>query len=105
MQEIALKDKIYTIRGKQVMLDRYLAELYGVAARRLREQVKRNIDRFPNDFCFKITLEEYKYMVSQNATPTKQELGGHLPYVFTEHGVTALAGVLHNECSIVANSP
>ena len=89
-----VKNKSYSIRGKQVMLDRELAELYGVEARRLREQVKRNIERFPSDFMFQINIDEYKFMVSQNATPSLQQLGGHLPYVFTEQGVAMLSGVL-----------
>ena len=75
--------KIYLIRGQKVMIDRDLAELYGVEARRLREQVKRNIGRFPQNFMFQLTEEETENMVSQNATPSKQHLGGHLPYVFT----------------------
>ena len=70
--DLGIKDKIYSIRGQQVMLDRDLAKLYGVKSRRLREQVKRNIDRFPNDFMFQLTQFEADSMVSQNATPSKQ---------------------------------
>lgn len=86
--------KIYQIRGIKVMLDRDLAELYDVKAIRLREQVKRNSERFPEHFMFQLTNNEVKTMVSQNAIPSKQHLGGALPYVFTEHGLLQLANVL-----------
>ncbi len=79
--------KIYVIRDQKVMLDRDLAELYGVKAIRLREQVKRNKERFPGNFMMQLTEKEVEEMVSQNAIPSKQALGGALPYVFTEHGV------------------
>ncbi len=86
--------KIYEIRGQKVMLDRDLAELYDVKAIRLREQVKRNIEKFPEHFMFQLTEEETDAMVSQNAIPSKQHLGGSLPLVFTEHGLLQLANVL-----------
>lgn len=92
--------KIYLIRGMKVMLDRDLADLYGVKTLRLREQVKRNSERFPENFMFKLTDEETEFMVSQNAIPSRQHLGGHLPYVFTEHGVLMLANVLKSERAI-----
>jgi hypothetical protein len=66
-------NKIYYIRKQKVMLDRDLAELYGVQAIRLREQVKRNIDRFPSNFMFQLTAKETETMVSQNAIPSKQQ--------------------------------
>jgi hypothetical protein len=80
-------EKIYIIRNIKVMLDRDLAEMYGVKAIRLREQVKRNIERFPQHFMFQLSDEEVEFMVSQNAIPSKQHLGGTLPYAFSEHGV------------------
>lgn len=89
--------KIYLVRDKKVMLDRDLAELYHVKPIRLREQVKRNRERFPSNFMFQLTKEEADVMVSQNAIPSKKHLGGHLPYVFTEHGVLMLANVLKSE--------
>ena len=89
-----ISDKIYTMRGMQIMLDRDLAFLYEVQPRRLREQVKRNIDRFPKDFMFQLTNEEVDVMVSQNAAPSRQIFGGALPYAFTEQGVASLSGVL-----------
>lgn len=89
-----ISHKIHTIRGLQVMLDRDLAELYGVKAIRLREQVKRNSERFPDDFMFQLREDEVEIMVSQNAIPSKQHLGGSLPLVFTEQGVATLSSVL-----------
>jgi hypothetical protein len=98
--EEVIMSKIYLIRGMKVMLDRDLSELYGVKAIRLREQVKRNIDRFPDNFMFRLTDEEADFLVSQNAIPDKRHLGGHLPYVFTEHGLLMLANVLKSEKAI-----
>jgi len=94
LSEKLVISKIYQLKGKKVMLDRDLAELYGVKAIRLREQVKRNIDRFPGNFMFQLTETEVDSMVSQNAIPSKKHLGGSLPYVFTEHGILMLANVL-----------
>ncbi len=76
--------KIYLIRGQKVMLDKDLAVLYGVKPIRLREQVKRNIRRFPDDFMFQLNEKEIDSMVSQNAIPSRKYLGGYKPYVFTE---------------------
>ena len=92
--------KIFLIRGKRVMMDRDLAELYGVKAIRLSEQVKRNQVRFPENFMFQLTEMEAENMVSQNAIPSKQHLGGYLPFAFTEHGVLMLANVLKSEQAI-----
>jgi hypothetical protein len=89
--------KIYYIRKQKIMLDRDLAELYGVQAIRLREQVKRNIEKFPSKFMFQLTVKEVEALVSQNAIPSKQQLGGFLPYAFTEHGVLMLSGVLKSK--------
>jgi phage regulator Rha-like protein len=90
-------NKIYYLRKQKIMLDRDLAELYGVQPIRLREQVKRNINRFPPSFMFRLTEKEATLMVSQNAIPSKKQLGGALPYAFTEHGVLMLASVLKSE--------
>jgi hypothetical protein len=97
--EIVL-NKIFQLRGQKVMLDRDLAELYSVKAIRLREQVKRNKDRFPENFMFQLTENETEDMVSQNAIPSNQVLGGYLPYAFTEHGILMLSNVLKNEKAI-----
>jgi len=97
-KEIA--DKIYLVRGIKVMLDKDLAEMYGTLPKRLREQVKRNIDRFPQHFMFQLTAEEADFMVSQNAIPSGRHLGGTLPYVFSEHGVLMLANVIKSQQAI-----
>lgn len=79
------------------VLDRDLAELYDVKNIRLREQVKRNIQKFPEHFMFRLTEAETDFMVSHSAIPSKKHLGGSLPYVFTEHGILQLANVLTGE--------
>ncbi len=100
-EEIVI-NKILFIRGKKVMLDRDLAELYGVQTKRLNEQVKRNIKRFPEDFMFQLTEIENHNLMSQNAT---SRYGGirKLPYVFTEQGVAMLSGILNSETAIEVN--
>ena len=98
-----IQSKIYTIRSAQVMPDRDLANFYGVKPIRLREQVKRNIKRFPCDFMFQLTEEESLVMVSQNAIPSKQHMGGTLPFVFTEQGVAAISTVLTSDRAIEVN--
>ncbi len=92
-----VRNKIFYLRNEKVMLDKDLAELYGVQPIRLREQVKRNSGRFPLNFMFQLTEAETDIMVSQFAIPSKQKLGGSLPYAFTEHGVLMLASVLKSE--------
>ncbi|MDD5673181.1 MAG: ORF6N domain-containing protein [Chitinivibrionales bacterium] len=94
---------IFTLRGVQVMLDKDLAHFYNVKPIRLREQVKRNAKRFPTDFMFQLTDEEIEFMVSQNAIPSKQHLGGSRPFVFTEQGVAAISAVLTSERAIEVN--
>ncbi len=98
-----ISSRILTLRGEQVMLDRDLAALYGVKPIRLREQVKRNQERFPSDFMFQLNDEEVTSMVSQNAIPSKQHLGGALPYAFTEQGIYMLASVLKSTTAIEVN--
>lgn len=97
-----IESKIYTIRIIQVMLDKDLAIFYDVKPIRLREQVKRNLNRFPSDFMFQLTDQEVDYMVSQNAIPSRQYLGGSMPYVFTEQGVAAISSVLTSERALEA---
>lgn len=92
-----IQSKIFTLRGFQVMLDKDLANFYGVKPIRLREQVKRNPNRFPEDFVFQLSDSEVDVMVSQNAIPSKQSLGGAAPYAFTEQGVAAVSGVLKSD--------
>jgi len=90
-------NKIRQIRGEKVMLDKDLAEIYGVKAIRLREQVKHNLNRFPERFMFQLTNAEVEDMVSQNAIPSRQVLGESLPYAFSEFGVLQLSNVLKSE--------
>jgi hypothetical protein len=92
-----ISNKIYFIRNQKVILDRDLAELFEVLPRRLRQQVQRNSEKFPEHFMFRLSEAEVTLMVSQNAIPSKQSLGGSLPYVFTEHGVLQLANVLKSQ--------
>ena len=82
-------ERILTLRGAQVLLDRDLAVFFEVKPIRLREQVKRNANRFPLDFMFQLTRSEVDELVSQNAIPSSRHLGGYLPYAFTEEGVAA----------------
>lgn len=98
-----IKNSIHTIRGFQVMLDRDLAIFYEVKPTRLREQIKRNIKRFPFDFMFQLSEEEVDLMVSQNAIPSKKHLGGALPYVFTEQGVASISSVITSNRAIEVN--
>ena len=96
--------KIYFIRGQKVMLDRDLAELYGIETRRLKEQVRRNICRFPKDFMFEMTKEELNNWRSQFATSNKEIMGMRRPpFVFTEHGVLMLSSVLNSKRAIQVN--
>jgi len=97
-----IMNKIYLIRGQKVMMDNDLAELYSVETRRLNEQVRRNIDRFPEDFMFQLNKAEFDDLKSQFATSS---WGGRrkLPYVFTEHGVLMLSSVLNSERAIKVN--
>lgn len=92
-----IQNRIFTVRGVQVMLDKDLASFYNVKPIRLREQVKRNPNRFPDDFVFPLDEREVVYLVSQNAIPSKQSLGGSSPLVFTEQGVAAVSGVIKSE--------
>jgi len=89
---------IIVVRGEKVMLDRDLAEIYGVETKRLNEQVRRNRNRFPPDFMFQLTSGEAESLRSQIATSTKGRGGRrYLPYAFTEHGALMLANVLNSE--------
>lgn len=93
-------ERIFTLRGAQVLLDRDLAVFFEVKPIRLREQVKRNANRFPPDFIFQLTRSEVEELVSQNAIPSPRHLGGYLPYAFTEEGVAALTAVLRSERAV-----
>ena len=98
-----IKNYIYTIRGKQVMLDSEIARLYEVETKKLNQAVKRNINRFPEKFCFKLTENEYESLRSQFVTLKIQGRGQHskyLPYAFTEQGVEMLSAVLHSDRAV-----
>ena len=98
-----IENKILFIRGKKVMVDRNLAELYSVSTKRLNEQVKRNPKRFPEDFMFQLTLEEARVSRSQFATLKQGKNIKYLPYAFTEQGVAMLSSVLNSGRAIEVN--
>lgn len=101
-----IQSKIYEIRGFKVMLDFDLAELYQVPTKRLKEQVRRNQSRFPGDFMFELSNEEYRFLRSQIATienPGKGRYSKYLPYAFTEQGVAMLSSVLNSPIAIDIN--
>ncbi|MBX3164885.1 MAG: ORF6N domain-containing protein [Bacteroidetes bacterium] len=92
-----IENKIFNIRGVQVMIDSDLAEMYQVETRALNQAVKRNIDRFPSDFMFQLTQEEWNNLTSQNVTSSEHGGRRKLPFAFTEQGVSGLSGVLKSE--------
>jgi phage regulator Rha-like protein len=109
-----IHNKIFEIRGQKVMLDFDLAALYEVETKRLNEQVKRNVEKFPGDFMFKLTVNEWELIRSQNATSSQsknqsqfvtgsQKHRNSTPYAFTEHGVTMLASILKSRKAIDMN--
>ncbi len=98
-----IKNKIHTIRGFQVILDRDLAKLYSIETRILKQAVKRNLRRFPDDFMFILTEDEIESMVSQNVIPSKKYLGGAAPYVFTEQGVANISSIINSDRAIEMN--
>lgn len=95
-----IENKIHAIRGKQVILDRDIAEFYEIDTRSLKQAVNRNLERFPENFMFKLTEIEINLMVSQNVIPSKKYFGGAKPYAFTEQGVAMLSGVIRNKKAI-----
>ncbi len=97
--------KIYLIRGQKVMMDRDLAELYGVETKQLKRQVKRNIERFPADFMFELAPDEFQNWRSQFGTSNLSDKMGlrYAPYVFTEQGVAMLSSVLNSKTAIAVN--
>lgn len=99
-----IEQLIFLIRGQKVMLDADLARIYGVTTARLNQQVKRNLDRFPGDFMFQLTKDEFARLMLQSAT-SKTGRGGRrkLPFVFTEHGAIMLASVLNSPVAVRAS--
>lgn len=100
---IQIQNLIYEIRGQKVMIDRDLAELYGVKTYRLNEAVKRNIKRFPDDFMFKLNENELKELIANCDRFKTLKHSSNPPYAFTEHGVAMLASVLNSEKAILIN--
>ena len=101
INENNIKDKIHTIRNQQVMLDRDLAELYGVETKHINQAVKRNETRFPNDFMFQLSKEEFENWRSQFVTSNSDKMGlRRPPYAFTEQGVSMLSAVLKSEIAV-----
>ena len=96
--------KIYELRGEKVMLDRDLAKLYGVETKRLKEAVRRNSHRFPKDFMFEMTKDEFQNWRSQNASSKSEKMGLRFaPFCFTEQGLTMLSCVLNSQRAIDVN--
>ena len=100
---LRVEQRIYTVRGVQVMLDRDLAVLYDIETAQLNRQVKRNIQRFPEDFMFQLTKEEGDFLKCQNGTSNTKGGDRYLPYAFTEQGVSMLSGLVRSEMAIKAN--
>jgi hypothetical protein len=98
-----LMDKILLIRNMKVMLDKDLAELYGIDTKRLKEQVRRNINRFPEDFMFEISEEEHEILKKQFGNRNRGQHSKYPPYAFTEHGVLMLSSVLNTERAVKVN--
>lgn len=97
---ILIEERILTVRGKQVILDRDLAELYNVETKRLNEQVKRNIERFLENFMFRISRDELDGLVAICDRFDKLKHSSSMPYAFTEQGVAMLSAVLHSKVAI-----
>ncbi|MEI7803562.1 MAG: ORF6N domain-containing protein [Bacteroidota bacterium] len=102
MELVIIQKKIFEMRGQRVMLDFHLAEMYGVETKQLKRQVRRNIERFPEDFMFELTVGEWKILRSQFGTSS---WGGIriLPFAFTEHGITMLSSVLRSKVAVDVN--
>jgi phage regulator Rha-like protein len=98
-----ISTKILLVRGTKVLLDRDLAQLYGVETKRLKEAVRRNIERFPHDFMFKLSREEYTSLRSQIASLKRGQHSKYLPFAFTEQGVAMLSSVLNSQKAINVN--
>jgi hypothetical protein len=103
MELESIKHSILEIRGKKVMLDFDLATIYEVETRVLKQAVRRNLDRIPEDFMFELTIEEMNNLVSQFVIPTLNHFGGAKPFAFTEQGVAMLSSVLKSKKAIQMN--
>lgn len=103
MELQVIQNKICEVRGQKVMLDFDLAELYGSETKRLKEAVRRNLKRFPSDFMFELTKEEFESLRSQIASSNKRGGTRYMPFAFTEQGVAMLSSVLNSESAIEIN--
>ena len=105
-EKLKIEDMIFEVRGRQVMLSSDVSKLYQVETRRINEVIKRNINRFPNSFCFQLTKNEYENLKSQFAiSSTNNNYGGvrYLPYVLTEQGIMMLSGLLKSDIAVEVN--
>jgi len=98
----SLENKLIEKNGVLVLLDKDVADLYKIEPKKLRQQLKRNLDKFPQDYVFQLSTEDLEIMVSQNVTPSKQSFGGSLPYVFTEKGLYMVATILKSKQATLA---
>lgn len=101
LRDSEITNRIFLVRGEKVMIDSHLSELYDVPTKRINEQVKRNEERFPEDFMFQLSEKEWESLRSQIATTNNKRRT--LPYVFTEHGVLMLSSVLNSKRAIAVN--
>ena len=103
IHEAIIANKIITLRDEKVILDVHLSEFYGLETRILKQAVRRNITRFPDDFMFKLTDKEIDIVVSHFVIPSKRHFGGAIPFAFTENGVAMLSSVLNSKKAIDLN--
>ena len=97
-----LESQLFTLRRDLVLLDKDVAKLYAIEAKKLRQQLKRNLDKFPKDYAFQVSDKELDFMVSQNVTPSKKLYGGTNPWVFTEKGLYMVATILKSKNALSA---
>ncbi|PIQ29470.1 MAG: DNA-binding protein [Bacteroidetes bacterium CG18_big_fil_WC_8_21_14_2_50_41_14] len=102
-REAAIASRIIAIREENVILDVHIAEFYGIETRTLKQAVRRNRDRFPDDFLYELTGDEINSVVSQNVIPSKRHFGGAVPFAFTENGVAMLSSILNSKQAIEIN--
>ena len=109
-EELNIENMIYEIRGKQVMFNSDVARLYNVETKRINEVIKRNINRFPEEFCFQITIEELEMLSSRSQIATLNKSNNYrgynikyLPYVLTEQGIMMLSGLLKSDIAVKVN--
>ena len=97
-----LEKKLIKLEDEYVLLDKDVAELYDIEPKKLRQQLKRNLDKFPKDYAYQVSDDMFDLMVSQNVTPSKQSFGGALPWVFTEKGLYMVATILKSKNALEA---